>query len=177
MPDDLDYGYRVLLDRDGLTASLPAPTFTAYQLTPPDERAFHALIGEFFNDALYVAKSLRRGDLMPAKLSLDHVMKYECLRQMLDWRFGIETNWTQPSRACGKGLRQRVDPTLYAALEKTYVGAGTEENWEALFSTIDLFRRVAQEVAEGLRFAYPHDQERRVLIYLNTVRYRNFPIT
>ena len=175
MPDDLDNGYRVLLDKDHLTDSLPTPTYSAYRLTPPDESAFHALAEEFFNDAAYVAKALRRGDLLPAKLSLDHVMKYECLRRALDWRFGIETQWTQASRDCGKGLCQRVSPTLLAELGKTYVGAGIEENWEALFSTIALFRRVMHEVSEKLGFIYPQDQDYRIMIYLNRVRSGDLP--
>jgi aminoglycoside 6-adenylyltransferase len=175
LPEDLNNGYRVLLDKDHLTDSLPAPTYSAYRLAPPDESAFHALAEEFFNDAAYVAKALRRGDLLPAKLSLDHVMKYECLRRALDWRFGIETQWTQASRDCGKGLRHRISPALLTELENTYVGAGIDENWEALFSTIALFRRVMYEVSEKLGFIYPQDQDHRVMIYLNRVRSGDLP--
>lgn len=175
LPDDLDHGYHVLLDKDGLAASLPAPTFTAYRLSPPLEGAFHELIEEFFNDAAYVAKSLRRGDLLIAKLCLDHVMKHQCLLPMLDWHFGLKTGWTMPSKAPGKGLRQRLDPVLYSELERTYVGAGEQENWEALWATIRLFRRVAVEVGEGLRFVYPHDQDRRVMTYLEKVQDGQLP--
>jgi hypothetical protein len=43
------------------------------------------------------------------------------------------------------------------ALEETYVGASIQENWEAMFKTIDLFQKVAIEVGEHLGFAYPRD--------------------
>ena len=175
LPDDLDHGYRVLLDKDGLAALLPAPTFTAYRLSPPGEQTFHDLIAEFFNDAAYVAKALRRGDLLPAKLSLDHVMKHDCLLRMLDWRFGVETAWSAPSKAHGKGLCHRLDPATYSELERTYVGAGLQENWEALWATLRLFRRVAVGVGEGLGFAYPHDQDRRMVIYLERVQDGRLP--
>jgi len=175
LPDDLDHGYRVLLDKDGLAASLPAPTFTAYRLSPPSEDTFHELIGGFFNDATYVAKSLRRGDLLLAKLCLDHVMKHQCLLQILDWHLGLKTGWTTPSKAPGKGLRQRLDPATYLELERTYVGAGEQENWEALWAIIRLFRRVTVEVGEGFGFVYLYDQDRRVMTYLEKVRDGQLP--
>ncbi len=70
----------------------------------PLEGTFYELIEEFFNNAVYVAKSLRRGELLLAKHCLDHVLKHQCLLQMLDWYLGIKTGWTTPSklsaRAC-----------------------------------------------------------------------------
>jgi hypothetical protein len=49
----------------------------------PTAEAYRAVIDEFFNDALYVAKYLWRDDLLPAKYSLDNIMKLECLRAYL----------------------------------------------------------------------------------------------
>lgn len=69
--DELDAGYRVLLDKDQLTAALPPPTHRAYLPTPPDEAAYQQWIEEFFSDVPYVAKCLWRGELFPAKWCLD----------------------------------------------------------------------------------------------------------
>ena len=38
---------------------------------------------------IYVAKHLWRDNLFPMKLSLDHIMKFHCLRKMLEWQMGI----------------------------------------------------------------------------------------
>ena len=51
LPDDLDNGYIVLLDKDHLTDGLMPPTFSAFQPSPPTEREYRAFIDEFFNDA------------------------------------------------------------------------------------------------------------------------------
>ncbi len=162
LPPNLDDGYRVLLDKDGLAAGLKPPTYTAYIPKPPTEKQYLALIEEFFNDALYVAKNICRDNLFAVKLSLDYIMKYQCLRKLLEWRMEIERGWSARPGSCGKGLKQRTVPEIWAALESTYVGAGTEENWEALFKTIDLFRRIAVEVGEKLGYAYPYEQDRGV---------------
>ncbi len=170
LPDDLDVGYVVLLDKDGLTEGLQPPTYKAYIPTPPTEAAYHNVIQEFFHEATYVAKHLRREDLMAAKYNLDHAMKLKNLRQMLEWYIEIDHDWSVKPGAYGRGLKKRLAPEMWAALENTYAGAGTQENWTALFNTITLFRRVAREVGDHLDYAYLDDLDRRVVAYLQKVK-------
>ncbi|MFH1688910.1 MAG: aminoglycoside 6-adenylyltransferase [Candidatus Eisenbacteria bacterium] len=59
------------------------------------------------------------------------------------------------------------------ALERTYVGSGIAENWDALFATIDIFRGVATEVAGRLDFDYPRELDKRVCGYLERAREMN----
>jgi aminoglycoside 6-adenylyltransferase len=169
LPDELDVGYRVLLDKDGLTRDLKPPTFRAHIPSPPSREEFLTLIEVFFHEATYVAKHLWRGQLLPAKYSFDCVMKQRKLRQMLEWRVEIDRDWSYRPGAYGKGLKENLDPELWERLKNTYVGAGTRENWRALFETIELFRHVAREVAEGLSYTYPEDLHRRALAYLHRI--------
>jgi aminoglycoside 6-adenylyltransferase len=170
LPADLDHGYKVLIDKDHLTDGLQSPSYSAHLPTPPTEDEYRAVIEEFFNDSLYVAKHLWRDNLFPMKLSLDHIMKFNCLRRMLEWRLGAETGWSVRPGAYGKGLKGSIETELWAELEATYVGAGTAENWEALFRTINLFRKIAQEVAERLNYVYPQEIDRGVVDYLERIR-------
>jgi aminoglycoside 6-adenylyltransferase len=170
LPDDLDNGYLVLLDKDHLTEGLKPPTYQAYLPSPPAEPEYRAVIDEFFNDAIYVAKHLRRDNLFSVKLSMDHIMKFSCLRQMLEWRMEIENEWSVKPGAYGKGLKRRIEPETWAGLEATYVGADVVENWQALFRTIDLFRKVALEVGRRLGYEYPHEMDQQVVAYLENIR-------
>ncbi len=170
LPADLDVGYRVLLDKDDLTSDLQLPTYTAYVPTPPTEEDYQELIEVFFHEATYVVKHLWRGDLLPAKYNLDYAMKSLKLRKLLEWWVGIDTNWSLKAGAYGKGLHKHVQPDVWSELEKTYVGVGIEENWVALFMTIDLFRRVAVEVGERLGYEYLHEMDRRMMVYLHNVK-------
>jgi aminoglycoside 6-adenylyltransferase len=56
LPDDLDAGYTVLFDKDGLTERLKPPTFSAYISSPPSETEYVRVIEEFFHESTYVAK-------------------------------------------------------------------------------------------------------------------------
>jgi aminoglycoside 6-adenylyltransferase len=170
LPEDLDLGYRILLDKDQLTDGLKSPAYRAYIPEPPTESAYQNVIEEFFQEATYVAKHLWRDDLMPAKYNLDQAMKQINLRQMLEWRMENDFNWSLKPGAYGKGLKKYLTPQIWAQLEGTYVGAGLEDNWLALFKTIALFRRVALEVSHLLGFEYLHELDQRMMIYLQSVK-------
>lgn len=170
LPDYLDLGYRVLYDPESRARNLPQSTGSAYLTPPPTSRQYRELIDEFFNDSCYVAKCLQRDDLFLAKHCLDEIMKFNCLRTMLEWQAKAGQDWKIRTGAYGKGLKKRVDPATWTELESTYVGAGQEENWQALFRTIDLFSRVAREVGACLGYDYPEEMHQSVTIYLAKVR-------
>jgi aminoglycoside 6-adenylyltransferase len=170
LTDDLDVGYAVLLDKDGLTRGLAAPTHRAHVPLRPCEAEYLTLVEELFHEATYVAKNLWRDELLPAKYSLDQVMKQVDLRKMLEWLIETEHGWALKPGTYGKGLKKRLAPELWAELERTYVGSSLAENWEAMFATIDLFRKAAVEVGARLGFAYPRELDRRAVAYLRRVR-------
>jgi aminoglycoside 6-adenylyltransferase len=166
----LVWGYRVLLDKDGLAARLLAPTRTAHIPKKPTEREYLALIEEFWWEATYAAKNLWRDEVVFAHYNLDVVMKYELLLPMLEWRVELDRNWSWKPGVLGRGLKRALPPDLWAALERTYAGSGTAETWDALFATTELFRRVAREVGDALGYAYPQAMDDGVSAYLEAVR-------
>ena len=170
LPPEFDAGYKILVDKDQLATALTSPTYAAYIPTPPTEAQYMELIEGFFLDTTYVAKFLWRDDVMAAKHILDHSLKQEHLRPMLEWHVEINHHWSLKPGPYGRRLKQYVRPDFWAELECTYTGAGLEENWEALFGTIALMRRVATEVGEQLGYTYPQELERRVIDYLARVR-------
>jgi aminoglycoside 6-adenylyltransferase len=172
LPADLDLGYVVLLDKQGLAAGLPAPTYSAYIPAPPSDDVYQQVVADFFSGVPYVAKCLRRDELLPAKYCLDFDMKHNFLRRMLDWRVALDHNWSLPMDYLGRGLKKRLPPDLWSDLEGTYVGAGIEENWDALFRTLALFRKVAVQVAGALGYVYPLDMDRHVVAYARQARGR-----
>ena len=170
LPDEFDAGYQVLLDKDHLTEGLKTPTYAAYIPTPPTETDYQDAIEVFFLEATYVAKLLWRDDLMAAKHVLDHYMKQEHLRPMLEWHVEMDHQWSVKPGPYGRRLKQWLRPDLWAELECTYTGAGIEANWEALFRTMALMRRVATEVGERLGYVYPQALEQRVVAFLQKVK-------
>jgi aminoglycoside 6-adenylyltransferase len=171
LPEGLDVGYRVLLDRDGGTDGWFQPTYRAHIPAPPTEAAYRAQVEEFWWSATYVAKALWRGEVVFAKFVLSQDLRQGPLRKALEWRIEFDHDWSLRPGAYGRGLEQLLPPELAAELAATYVGAGVEENWDALFATAALFRRVATEVGAALGHAYPlAEVDEPVTAHLEAVR-------
>jgi aminoglycoside 6-adenylyltransferase len=169
LPDLLDWGYQILLDKDDLVVGLPAPTYRAHIPARPTEQAYLALVEEFWWESIYVAKHLWRDELVHAKYNLEVVMKHTLLVRMLDWRAEIDHRWAWKPGPMGSGLKKHLPAELWSAFAATYVGADLEENWDALFATASVFRQAATDVAQALGYTYPLALDQRVLAYLHQI--------
>ena len=97
-------------------------------------------------------------------------MKHVYLRSMLEWWIESKHSWSIPTGALGKGLKKLLPPTIWSQLEQAYAGAEIEENWDALFKTIELFRELAIDVANNLGYAYPHNLDQGVTTYVQNMK-------
>lgn len=170
LPEGLDVGYRVLLDKDDRTAHWKTPTYRAHIPVRPTADEYRALVEEFWWDSTYVAKALWRGQLTFAKFCLDYDMKLVALRRCLEWWIEIRNDWTVWPGKFGSDLERTLPSELWSELAGTYVGPDLEENWDALFRTTALFRRVATEVGDALGYAYPQEVDDGVTAQLAAVR-------
>jgi len=169
LPEDLDVGYHVLLDKDGLAASLPSPTFKAHIPSVPTAKEYATAANEFWWNAIYVAKHLWRDEPMGAHFMLDYGLRHDRLRVMLEWAIEIERGWSWRPGIYGKGIEKELDAESRRELADSYAGADPADVWRALFCTAALFRKTAIKVAAALGYEYPHDLDRRVRAYLRTI--------
>src|SRR6185369_6484326 len=121
------------LDKDGQTAGWPPPTCQAYIPPRPTAAEYRALVEEFWWSTTYLAKSLWRDELVFARFIADHEIKVESLRRMLEWRIELDHGWALRPGVLGRGIKRRLPPELWRALEQTYVGPEIEANWQALW--------------------------------------------
>jgi aminoglycoside 6-adenylyltransferase len=170
LPAELDAGYLVLLDKDNRTTGMLPATGMAYIPAKPTNEIYQTLIGDFFTDALYVAKSLWRDELMPAKWCLDYDMKYTYLIPLLEWQIETRHNWALPTGVNGKGLKRHLARDRWLQIEQTYSGAQIEDNWRALEQSIVLLHQVAIDVGAQLGYQYPDALERGVRKQIAEIR-------
>lgn len=170
LPDALDAGYRVLLDRDGLASRLSPPSGRAFVRAAPSPARYAEVVNEFWWEALYVARNLARRELMPARYSAECVLRFRCLLPMLEWDVERERGWTQPLGSIGRGLADLLAPRERALLNRTYAGVGVEESWVALLALTKLFELAAARVAANLGYAYPEELARGAKAYLGRLR-------
>lgn len=170
LTDELDAGYKILLDKDHLTDDLKPPTYRGYIPEKPTQTEYLECIEMFFLEAAYVAKYLWRDDLVAAIYVLDTYMKQEHLRPMLEWHLEFDHSWDVKPGPYGRGLKKWLRKDLYADLLATYTGAQPEAIWEAMFDTITLMRTTATEVGDQLGFQYPDSMDQRVRNHLQKIQ-------
>lgn len=169
LPSGYDIGYRVLLDKDGVTGSIKEPTYKAFILSPPAQAQFASRTGTFWTESTYVAKYLWRDDIVAAKWRL-HELADRGLREVLEWSIAMEHDWTWKPGCLGRGLTKALDPIACQELIETYAAGDIDDLWESLFKTTALYRKTAIKVGERLGLAYPYDLDRRVSIYHQAIR-------
>lgn len=170
LPDQLDVGYRVLLDKDQRTAAWKPPSYQAHIPARPTEAQYHALVEEFWWSTTYVAKSLWRGELVFSRWVLDQDIKLESMRRMLEWRIEIDHHWSVKPGVYGRGLERLLPPDVWSAFASTYGSLDAGEIWSGLNRVIALFRQVATDVGNALGYPYPQLVDDQVSAYLGAIR-------
>lgn len=159
----------MLIDKDDLIGKLPPPSDRGYLPKRPTVKAFEDCCNEFWWLNPYVAKGLWRDELTYARYMLDTLMR-EQLMKMLTWYYGTNTNFEKSPGKLGKYLKGQIEDELWTMLEVTYADANPDHTWEALFVMGDLFRRVAQPVADHLGFIYPEQEDRNVSEFIRRIK-------
>ncbi|WP_076545417.1 aminoglycoside 6-adenylyltransferase [Halanaerobium kushneri] len=168
--DVYDSGYKVLLDKDGITEGLLEPSYSEYIINKPEQLEYETLVNEFWWDAYYVPKYLWREQLPFAKYMLDYSLRYSFLHKVIEWHIGLKNDWSVETGIFGKRFKEYLDDELWAEWKKTYAGADLEENWEAFFKMIDFFRRLAKNIAKKLGYTYPEEVDKRVSNFCREIR-------
>lgn len=153
----------ILLDKDGNMPKLSEPTDKDYWVKQPSAEFFADCCNEFWWVLTYVAKGLWRQEILYAYDHLNSVR--EMLLTMLEWKVGIETNFSLSVGKNFKYLKSYLDNDIWERLMKTYPNGDYEQVWNSLFETIDLFEQVAIEVASILEYQYPFEDANKVKQY------------
>lgn len=168
--DLYERGYRVLLDKEGLTRGLPAARGRRPSRRLPDQVDLDAVVTEFFFEAAHIPRYLIRDELWVVK-ARDWTMK-ECLVTVLEWHALAKSRGGADVSHMGAHMASWVDAHTWRELQQTYGRMNREDSWRALLATIGLFRRIARETAADSRLRYPDDIDARVTEYVKTFRSR-----
>ncbi len=174
LPAFLDIGYQVLYDENNITAKLIEPTHNAYQTKKPTQEEYDRVVNNFWWDITYIAKYLWRDQFYFAKY-MDYFIKYNLLKQMIEWLIGVDNHWQVNPGKQGSNFKKHLDDKLWEELKETFSGGNIEDNWESTFKMMDFFSKISKKVAYRLRFEYPQSLEDDVRNYLNKIYNKEVP--
>ncbi|GGE31502.1 aminoglycoside nucleotidyltransferase ANT(6)-Ia [Pullulanibacillus camelliae] len=158
----------VLLDKDNALPAIPSPTDREYWVQHPTSTCFSDCCNEFWWVSTYVVKGLWRQEILYA---IDHLSIVRAmLLKMLEWKVGIETQFSLSVGKNSKYLERYLDAETWQKLLMTYPSGDYEQVWQALFTMTTLFEQVALEVAERLDLQYSLAEARKVKAHLKHVK-------
>lgn len=170
LQQDWDIGYQVMIDKDGLTAGMQAPSYAPAFICRPSEEKYNQVINDFWWDTTYVAKCLWRDNIFYAKFMSEDNIRSQYLLPLIEWYIGMVHHWQVSTNKKGRLFQQYLSPELWAAIEATFSGSDIKDNWRALFACTGVVRRLGRELAAGLGYRYPEQLDRQVSAYLGYVQ-------
>ncbi len=170
LPEDWDVGYKVLLDKDGLTSHMLPPSYEVSLIKKPSYETFRIKMLDYWWDMIYVAKCLWRDELFYAKYVSEEVMRFNNLQKLIEWYIGMQHNWSITTNKKGRLFKKYLSSEAWKKVEATFAGSDIDDNWRALFAYADLGAEMGQAVASQLGYAYPFELEEKIKAYLHTVK-------
>ncbi|WP_336961149.1 AadS family aminoglycoside 6-adenylyltransferase [Chryseobacterium contaminans] len=171
LPEDWDLGYKVLIDKDGLTKNLKAPTYQSIMIHPPTEKKFKQVLNDFWWDTTYVAKCLKRGDIFYAKFMSENILRSDYLVPLIEWYIASTHDWNNiTTNKHGRLFKKYLSSELWSRVEATFSGSDIEGNWTSLFAFADLVHELGVALSEKLNFEYPFQHEINIRNYLAEVK-------
>ena len=165
-----DDDYKILIDKDGLATDLGPPTVSQHLVRRPSREAYETLVNDFWWNAHYVAKHLWRDELPFAATMLGQALRDKYLRTVIDWSIGLRHDWAVNTGIFGKKFKHYLDDETWSEYESTFAPAGIEENWQAFFNAVALFRRLAKLVGRSLGYEYPEQIDWEMTEYYSLIR-------
>jgi aminoglycoside 6-adenylyltransferase len=163
--DDQQRGYKILLDKEGIAAQLPAPTpFAPPPYTPPTQAQFIQRVEGYFYGAVYLAKQIRRGNLWKAKWA-DQIQQ-TMLLEMLEWHAHATHDSAVDTYYRGDFMRDWVNETIWQELHDVFAHFEAADSRKSLIASVRLFTRLTEETAAKLGYEHPRRMVEEVTDYL-----------
>ena len=170
LPEDWDIGYKVLLDKDGITQKMVKPTYQVSIIKKPTEKEFQQILNDFWWDTTYVAKCLARDEIFYAKFMSENNIRTDYLVPLLEWFIASEHDWNITTNKYGRLFKKYLSTEMWMKIEKTFSGSKIEDNWDALFAMADLVSKIGTELSQNLHYDYPKKLEKDIRKYLNSLK-------
>lgn len=161
--------YQTLVDKDGIMPKEKETCDKIYWVTKPGEKDFLFTCNEFWWCLNNVAKGLWRRELPYALEMLDFHVR-PMLKQLLQWKIGMEHNFSVNPGKGLKYLNQFLPEKDYQKFLRTYAAGEVNAIWKAVFHMCDLFHSTAMELSAGMGLYYDTTEARNSRAYLEHVQ-------
>lgn len=160
----MNRGYEVMYDSEGYSALLEKNVPHEINYMDLSESEFDNMVNDFFFHTVWAAKKILRGELWTAKMCIDAYLKNYLLKiiemySVLKHHVDVWHN--------GRFLERWAEKEVLMDLEKCFAHYDKDDMVSALFSTEDLFGKLASQTAEMKGYKYPKEAENYAKLLLS----------
>jgi len=159
----------VLLDKDSKVPPIPPTSDSGYLTLRPSRKEWNEAVNEIFWCSNNVAKGIWRDELPYVKFMFETIIR-DALVKVVSWYAASLNDWQINPGYHGKWLKKYLPSPTWDQYRATFAGADYQDIWEALFTALTLTRKIGQELADLLGYAYPLEDDIRTVAYLRHVR-------
>lgn len=159
----------VWLDKDGRFLDVEAPSEKDYLTSKPTKKEFFDFCNEFWWLSTNASKGLARNEIIYAKEIVELHMR-PVFMKMVEWYVGSKNSFSVSIGEGGKFLQKYLPAKTYEQILSTYTGNNIQDNWVSLFTMMELFSKLAVEVAAALQFDYNFQEEKNALEYVKQLK-------
>ena len=159
----------VWLDKDNLFKNTPKSTDKDFYVKKPTQKEFFEVCNEFWWTITYVAKGLKRNEIIYAKDIMENVVRPMFL-QIIEWKIGFDFDFKISIGKSGKFIEKYLESSFYEKILKTYTGADIEKNWNALFLMTKIFKEQQKQLSQNLNFDMNEDETNNAIKYIEKLR-------
>ena len=164
----MNRGYEFLYDSAGfpeLVREYVKPSVSSPEISEED---FLNLTNDFYFHNIWAAKKLLRGELWPAKMCVDAYLKNHLLKmiELYCYRKEGKDTWHD-----GRFIDRWADDWILEKLKGCFAHYEKSDIKEALIHTHELFKEVANGVADAYGYEYPQKAEDTSKVYLKRAGY------
>ncbi|MNU32151.1 Aminoglycoside 6-adenylyltransferase [compost metagenome] len=170
LPEDWDIGYKVLIDKEGITKKMQKPSFQVSIIKKPLKEEFQRILNDFWWDTTYVAKCLARDEIFYAKFMSEANIRTEYLIPLIEWYIASEHNWNITTNKYGRLFKKYLSSEMWLKTEQTFSGSNIKDNWTALFAMADLVSEIGTGLSQKLDYKYPFKLEKDIRKYLKELQ-------
>lgn len=160
----------VLLNKDNYKELIPVDDEKAFYIKPPARMEFYNTCNEFRWLSLYISKGLCREEFYYAKYAYD-VLIMEMFMKMLNWRIGIEHNFSVTTGRYNKYLKRFISADEMKRVQGIFPNGEYEDMWDKLFMMYDYFHELEAVVAKHFDFSSNSVETNRVRAFLKERRH------
>lgn len=161
---------RPLLDKDNCLPLIPEASDRDYWVMRPSEAEYFSACNDFWWCTQNVAKGIWRQELPYAKQMFEEVIRPR-LNQIISWWISSGYDFQMSPGKMGKYFERYLPKEYWDLYVLTYADGKYEHLWDSLFTSCELFRVLAVDVADKLSYQYLIEDDENMTSYLRKVRH------